>query len=81
MLDIVITTTFVCQIYCYWSLGKGKIPYLPQIVVLLGFMWVEITWAAQEPMMYLYVLLNVWGLANMLKGLYYDRYRRIRNRG
>lgn len=67
ILSTIIVVSFVLQVYCYWRLGRGQIPYVVQMFVLLGYFATEAYWAVHgNPLMWLYCVLNVWGMYNML---------------
>lgn len=74
-LNVIIIFTFCLQISNYVIMGRGRIPYVGQCVVLCGFIFVEAYWAVHgTPAMWAYVSLNIWGIMNLLRGYIKRRY-------
>lgn len=69
LFNLFIVLAFLSAIADHWFIGRGRI-VVPLRAFLLGcFVFTEGYLAATaQPMMFLYVLLNVWGLVNLYTG-------------
>lgn len=65
--DAVVVMTFMAQALNYWLLGKGVLNRYLYLFVLSGFIFTEAVVAVDRPAFWLYVLLSVWGVFNMLR--------------
>lgn len=65
--NAVVVMAFLGQIFNYWLIGRGVINRYLFIFVLTCFTVTEAMLAVDRPAMLLYVLLNLWGLLQLLR--------------
>ena len=63
--NVVVTMGFLGSVANYWLLGKGRINRMLFLFVLACFVVTESIVALQQPVYWLYVALNLWGIYNL----------------
>lgn len=63
--NTVVVMGFLGSLLNYWLLGKGQINKLVFLFVLGCFVITESIVAIHQPVYWLYVALNVWGIFNL----------------
>ena len=63
--NAVVVMGFLGSVVNYWLLGRGKINRLLFLFVLSCFVVTESIVAFHQPIYWLYVALNVWGIWNL----------------
>ena len=63
--NAVVVMGFLGSIVNYWMIGQGKINRLLFLFVLGCFVVTESIVALHQPVYWLYVALNVWGIYNL----------------
>jgi len=66
--NAIVVLAFVVQVYNYWKLGRDEVNHYTWLVVLGCFVVTETMIAFVHPFYFLYVVLNLWGIFNLLKG-------------
>lgn len=67
MFNVVASMAFLAQVVNYWLLGRGIINRYLFLFVLGCYLVTESMLAIHYPAMWLYVVLNLWGLFNIYK--------------
>lgn len=65
LFNIVVVLGFLGSVLNYWLLGKGRINKPLFLFVLGCFVVTETCVALHQPVYWLYVALNVWGIWNL----------------
>ena len=63
--NVVVVFGFLGSVVNYWLLGKGTINRFLFLFVLACFVVTESIVAIHQPVYWLYVALNVWGIYNL----------------
>lgn len=63
--NMVVVFGFLGSVVNYWLLGKGRINRLLFLFVLACFVITESIVAVHQPVYWLYVALNIWGIWNL----------------
>lgn len=65
--NAIVGLAFVAQVANYWLLGRGIVNRYLFLFVLGCYLVTETMVALEYPSMYLYVVLNLWGLWNIYR--------------
>ena len=64
--DAIVALTFCFQVYNYWKLGRDEVNHYTWLIVLGGYVVTETMVSLEHPVYFLYVLLNIWGIYNLI---------------